>query len=193
MFRAALVTATLFAAVAIADDKKPAAPDPTAIMANMQKQATPGPEHKKLDPLTGDWTYDAKFYTAPGAPPIEMSGTCKTTWVLDGRFIREEVSGKEMPFNGVGVIGYDNHSKKYVGAWIDNSSTGITTMTGEMDAAGKTLSFQYDGYDATFDKTVKMRQVIHLTGPDGYNMEFYTTPPGGKEMKSGEITYKRKK
>jgi hypothetical protein len=193
MFRAALVTATLFAAAVVADDKKPAVPDEATIMANMQKHATPGPEHKKLDPLAGEWAYDAKFYMAPGAPPVEMTGACNTKWVLDGRFLRQEVNGKEMPFNGVGVIGYDNHAKKYVGAWIDSMSTGITTMKGEMDAAGKVLTFHYEEYDPVFGERIKMRQVIHITGADANAMEFYKTPPGGKEMKSGEITYKRKK
>lgn len=66
MFRAALLTAAVFTAVAVADDKKPAVPDEATIMADMQKQATPGPEHKKLDPLAGEWTYEAKFNMAPG-------------------------------------------------------------------------------------------------------------------------------
>lgn len=122
-----------------------------------------------------------------------MSGSCKTNWILDGRFLRQEVVGQGMPFHGVGVIGYDNHAKKYVAAWIDTMSTGISTMSGEMDAAGKVLTFKYEDYDPVFGQKVKMREVFNITGADTNTMEFYKTPPGGKEMKAGEIAYKRKK
>jgi len=197
MTRIALLAVALIAVTAVADDKKPSAPDEKAMMANMEKYATPGPAHKKLDPLVGEWTYQAKFWMAPGAPPMEMSGTSKAAWVLDGRYIHDEIHGPAQngmpPFEGHGVMGYDNHSKKYVGTWIDSMGTGISFMTGEMDAAGQTLTWHHEDYDPVFNKKVKMRDVVHVTGPNAHRMEFYKTPPDGKEMKAGEITYQRKK
>ena len=119
MIRIALLAAALFAVTAVADDKKPAA-DEKAMMEAMMKQATPGPEHKKLEPLVGDWTYTAKFWMAPGAPPMEMAGDDKCTWIMDGRFLQDEVTGPAQagmpPFQGLGLTGYDNTTKKYVGS-----------------------------------------------------------------------------
>jgi Protein of unknown function (DUF1579) len=40
---------------------------------------------------------------------------------------------------------------------------------------------------------VKARDVIKIVDKDNHEMEFYTTPPGGKEMRSGTIKYTRKK
>src|SRR3954451_3088856 len=123
MFRIALLAAAVLAVTAQADDKKKApAIDEKAAEAAMMAHATPGPEHKKLDPLAGEWTYTAKLWMAPGAPPMEMKRECKTKWILVVRFLHDEVTGPAqagMPaFTGLGVMGYDNQKKKYVGSWI---------------------------------------------------------------------------
>src|SRR4051794_8857543 len=123
MTRIALLTAVLCTAVAVADDKKPTAQE-QAMMEAWAKFATPGEHHKKLDGMVGDWTYTAKFWMAPGAPPMEMKGEQKAAWVMGNRYVRAVVTGPAQdgmpPFEGVSVYGYDNAKKKYVAAWIDN-------------------------------------------------------------------------
>jgi hypothetical protein len=196
MTRIALLAVALLAVTAVADDKKPAF-DEKAVMEAMEKQAKVGPEHKHLAALAGDWTYVAKFRMAPEAPPMEMKGAAKRTPIFGGRFLRDDVSGPAqggMPaFEGLGITGYDNHEKKYVGTWIDSMSTSVTQMTGEGSADGKVLTMHSEQYDPTYGKVVKMRWVTRITGPDSNISEFYTTLPGGKEMKTGEIIYTRKK
>jgi hypothetical protein len=191
MIRIALLAVAMFAVAAVADDKKGAAPDEKTIMANMEKHATPGEAHKKLEPMVGTWTYEAKFYMAPGAPPMEMKGETKTAWIMGGRYLQEDVSGPE--FKGMSIIGYDNHAKKYVGSWIDSMGTSIANMTGEFDATGKVFTWRHEDYDPVFGQKIKMRDVIRMTGPDKHVMEFYKTAPDGKEMKAGEIVSTRKK
>jgi hypothetical protein len=193
MFRTAALAAALVATIVVADDKKPAV-DEKAMMEAMMKLGAPGPEHKKLDPLAGEFTYTAKFWMAPGAPPMEMSGTSKTTWIMGGRFLQDDTSGPAQggmpPFQGLGLTGYDNITKKYVGSWVDSMGTSITQMTGEIDAAGKMLTFHYEEFDPTIGKKAKVRQVIHINSHD---MEFYKIMPDGTEMKTGEIKNTRKK
>lgn len=198
MSRVALLAVALVALGALtvprspADEKKGGgAPDEKAIMANFEKHATPGDAHKKLEPMVGNWTYEAKFYMAPGAPPMEMKGETKTAWIMGGRFLQEEVTGPE--FKGMSIIGYDNQSKKYVATWIDSMTTSISHQTGECDAAGKVFTWTHTDYDPVFGQKIKMRDVIKIEGPDKYVMEFYKTAPDGKEMKSGEIVSVRKK
>jgi len=36
-----------------------------------------------------------------------------------------------MPFEGMGLDGYDNASKEYISIWIDNMGTGIMYMKGK--------------------------------------------------------------
>jgi hypothetical protein len=194
MTRIALLTAALFAVTAFADDKKSIPDD--KIMEAMMKLGTPGPHHKALDPLAGDYTYTAKFWMAPGAPPMEMKGEDKCKWILDGRFLHDEVTGPAQagmpPFHGLSVMGYDNASKKYQASWIDNMGTTIVQMTGKMDETGKVLTLHYEEFDPTQGKNAKAREVIHIGGDHSHNIEFYRVMADGKEMKVGEINCTRK-
>src|SRR5262249_19647350 len=101
------------------------------------KAATPGPEHKALDPIVGEWTYAGKFWMEPGQEPMEMKGKASRKWVLDGRFVSEEVEGPGFggptPFKGLGWTGYDKIQKKYIGVWIDSMTTAMSHSVGEAD------------------------------------------------------------
>ncbi|MDX2235082.1 MAG: DUF1579 family protein, partial [Hyphomonadaceae bacterium] len=56
--------------------------------------AMPGPEHRWLDPLIGDWAVEMLVYPAPGAQPIvSRTVTATRRWALDGRYVREELRG----------------------------------------------------------------------------------------------------
>src|SRR5438552_2582640 len=141
---ALLVLAELSATAQGKKDAPKAADDKTAaMMAAYMKHATPGEGHKKLQPLIGSWTYTGKFWMDPGAPPMEGKGTAERKWILDGRFMDETVKGQMPglpPFEGHGLTGYDNHTKKYVGIWIDSMTTSVTVSHGTMDSAGKVLT-----------------------------------------------------
>jgi hypothetical protein len=197
MSRTALVTLlALAAAQALADDKpKPPANAEAAMMEAYTKHATPGPAHKKLDPLAGRWTYTAKFWMAPDQPPMEMKGTAERKWIMGGRFLQDDVNneGVAMPFQGLGLTGYDNHLKKYVGTWVDSMTTSIMHSVGEVDASGKVFTMRHEDFDPMFNQTIKSRDVTRITGPDSHTIEFYRTMPDGKETKAGEIHFTRKK
>jgi hypothetical protein len=194
MTRTALLAAALLVTTAVADDKK-AAIDEKAMMEVWQKHSTPGPEHKLLAAMAGDWTYDAKFWMAPDAPPMEMKGTAKRTLIMGGRFLQDDVANANgsMPFQGLGLTGYDNHTKKYVATWVDSMTTSIMQSTGEASADGKTITLHHEDFDPMFNQKVKARDVTRITGPDSNVTVFYKTTPDGKEMKSGEIVFSRKK
>src|SRR5947208_13572324 len=58
--------------------------------------------------------------------------------------------------------------------------------SGDMDAAGKTLTFHYDEYDAAAGKMAKAKQVTKINGPNEHEVVFYRVGPDGKETKTGE-------
>ena len=128
MFRRLLVGSFAVAIVLPlgADDKK-SPPDEKAAMEAMAKYGTPGEFHKKLDPLAGDWTFKASFTMAPGATAFEMTGTATRKWILDGRFLTEDIKseGSPFPFHGLGVMGYDVGLKKYTSAWWSSEPWGM--------------------------------------------------------------------
>ncbi len=193
MSRVALVALVALAATALADDK-PQKPDPQAMMQAWMKHATPGPDHKKLEPLAGSWTFAGKMWEDPSAPPAELTGTTVRTWVLGGRFLSDETKSQVngMEFQGFGYSGYDNSLKKYVGLWIDNMSTSIMTSTGTVDSSGKVFTNHSETVDPITGKPQKGRDVTTVVSNDEHTMVMYKIADG-KEIKAMELRFKRKK
>ena len=170
-----------------ADDKE----DP---FAPYVKAGMPGPQHKALEPLIGEWTYTAKFWIKPGAEPLMLSGRATRKMILGGRFLRDEIQNEKpaADFKGIGLTGYDNLRKKYTAAWVDSMSSGIMTSTGTASKDGKVFTFVGENIDPADGKTYKNRDVIRILGKDKHVTESYKGV-GGKEVKVMEITYVRKK
>lgn len=175
-----------------------AAPAPSKeeaeMMAKWQAAMTPGPEHARLNPLTGSFTTNVKMWMAPDAPATESTGTTENRWILGNRFLQQHHRGTMMgePFEGHGLTGYDNVQKKYVGTWIDNMGTGIMTSTGTAGADGKTLSFTAEMWDPMTGEISKVRELITIDSNDKHRFEMWgTDPQTKKEYKVLEIAYTR--
>jgi hypothetical protein len=122
-----------------------------AAMEAWQKLATPGEPHKLLASRVGSWTTKSKHWMEPDKPPMEFAGSCERKMILGGRFLQEEFSGEMMgtPFTGIGVVGYDNHNRKYVSTWMDSMSTGIYFFEGTANQDGRTISLESHFNDPT--------------------------------------------
>jgi hypothetical protein len=159
--------------------------------------ATPGEEHKKLAAAAGTWHGKVTMWMAPDTEPMPASDcTAKITSIMDGRFTKCEWSG-EMPgmgpYNGFGLYGFDNVTKKYTAIWIDNHGTSIMRGEGERSANGKVLTLTYTHSCPITKKPAQIRSVETVTGPDTKTLEMFATEPkSGKEYKMmrGELTKK---
>jgi len=113
-------------------------------MARAQKVAAPGEAHDTLKKLVGKWDVTMKVYMGePGSTAMESAGESEFRLVMGGRFLLEELKATlmGMPFEGLGITGYDNYQNLYVGSWIDNMNTHLLTMKGSRDFhTGKTLT-----------------------------------------------------
>jgi hypothetical protein len=175
--------------------EKPLTTDQQAMMQAWQKASTPGPNHKLLASLTGQWTFTTKMWMEPGAPPESSVGTAVCTPLMDGRFIQGEYKGtfSGMSFQGFGLTGYDNVAQHFTATWADNMGTSITLMTGSYDPAAKTFTYTGDMDDMMKPGTkVKVRQTVKVLSGDSHVMEWYETR-GGKEIKTMEVAYTRQK
>lgn len=160
-----------------------------------QEGPKPGKEHELLKQFVGEWTAECKFWMDPAQPPMEMKGT-ETCTLGPGAFWVTSVFKGEMfgqPFEGRWTTGYSPLKKKYVGTWIDSMMPHLFTSEGTADEAGKVITFIADGIDPATGKEVKERWVIELQGADKHTMTMYNPTADGKERKSGEIVYTRKK
>jgi hypothetical protein len=168
--------------------------DMQATMDVYTKLGTPGGPHKGLARMAGSWITKIKSWTEPNKPPMESAGTCEQKMLLGGRFLQQEFTGDMMgsPFTGIGVTGYDNHTKKYASTWIDSMGTAILVFEGTGSADGKTIT-QESRYDDPIKGPMKWRSVTRIVGDNTYVFEMYGTDKRGKEEKMMEITYTRKR
>ena len=193
---AAAITCCLFVAKA-QDEKKPAAgaaqPDMEAMMKQMAEMGKPNEHHKALAGLEGDWSVENTMQMAPDAPTMKSTGTSHNKMILGGRFLQGDFKGNmmNMPFEGLGLLGYDPMKKKHVSVWADSMSGGVMTSYGECDGSCKTITFKDELDDPMTGKKMPVRYVYTIDSKDKYTMEWYEMHDG-KEFKSMTIVYTRK-
>ena len=130
--------------------------------------ATPGSQHQMLASGAGSWSGKSQMWMAPGMPAMNTENTCTVTPIMDGRYVRTEFAGDMPgmgPFTGLGINGFDNVSKKFVGTWIDNMGTGMMAGTGEASADGKVITWTFALNCPLTGKHTVMRGIDTITGP----------------------------
>lgn len=194
--------ATGFAQDTPTSDRPKGAPvddEMAAMMAEMMKYGTPGEYHHHLNPMAGRWKLASKFRMAPEAPWDESGGEADIDWILGGRFLQMKIKsppsgGFPMEFEGFGLLGYDNLAKRYVTVWTDNFSTGLISLSGPCDGAGKviTLSGEFPN-PAKHGAMTKARWVYKIMDENKFALEIWEPDAAGTEFLHGEITYSRVK
>lgn len=195
-----LVTGLMLAAVPVKaqDDKGTlgGGADQEAMMKEWHKWTDPSAMHKHLEKLAGNWNVVMKLTMDPSAPPMESKGTCTNTLVIGGRWVRQEYKGEMMgmPYEGMGMVGYDNFRKEFVCNWTDNMTTAMLRLTGACNEQG--TEFNLTG---TMDEPMsgerdkKFRHVWKFSGMDAYSMEMFDNIPGKGEVKVMELALTRAK
>lgn len=134
------------------------------------KHAEVQKEHKLLERLLGEWTYEAECVMGPGQAPIKNKGT-ETVKSLKGIWFVGEGEG-DMGDGNVGdtllTLGYNPATKRYVGTWVGSMMTHMWIYDGEMDAAGKVLTLNAEGPDFTKPGGTSQYQDIHEFVSDGH-------------------------
>ena len=182
----------LFAGAGFSDEGQPSEEE---MMKMFMELAKPGPGHKAMEPMIGDFDVTSKMWS-PGKPePDESKATCKAYWVLGGRYAQIEyhgtfdVAGKPMEFDGRGVMAFDNYKKQYQSVWYDSFSTNMMMTTGPAVEPGQPIELK-GTWDGPMGK-IDMRHVYTIESNDKYVMTAYMATPEG-EMKHMELTFTRK-
>ena len=187
---AALATAALPMATT-QQQQQPSAEEMQKMMEKAKKWTSPGPEHKKLEPLLGKWDVDSRIGGAPaGKSKAEFS------WQLEGRWLKEEVTGQlmAMPYKGFGLLGYDNFKQAYVATWIDGLNTYKLDSQGKFDQTGKTLIL-YGTMDEylTGENDKMVKYVYRWKDNDHFNFEIHDLAIGEPNTLVVDMTYVRSK
>jgi Protein of unknown function (DUF1579) len=171
--------------------------DSATMMKAMMEYGTPGKMHELLASWNGTWSGETTMWDYEGAPPQKSTSTEVNTMIVGGKYQSSKHTGDMMgmPFEGLSITAYDNATKQFVATWIDTWSTGIMTMTGNWDEAGKTLTLTGKTPDICRPgKECTLRQVITVVDDNTHNMVMYgPDSKTGKEYKVMEIKMTRKK
>ncbi len=176
------------------DTTADAPPMDPVLAAKMQVLMTPNEAHKVLEAFAGKWAYTGKFWMSPEAPAQEMTGVTENAMDMGGRFLKQTITGPWMGqiFHGLGYTGYDNVKQEYVSVWLDDMGTGIMMVSGQYDAATKTLTQSgANSCPLTGEKARPGRSTWAVNDTDRNTYTSYTLGPDGKEFKSMEIVYAR--
>ncbi len=154
--------------------------------------STPGPEHAMLKPLVGTFSCDIKMMMDPAAPPQTSTATITRKSIMGDRYITEDVESTFMgqPFQGHGVVGYDNGQKKYFSLWIDNVGTGVMHETGT--ASGKVITLEGQSWDPSEGKMAWGKSVVDLSNNDKQTFKMFSKDKSGKEFQNFDMTCTRK-
>lgn len=148
--------------------------------------------HQWFNHMAGEWSYVNRHWMGPDQEPAESEGISIKTLVLGGRYLEEKSKGKSMgiPFEGLGLLAYDNHSQQYLMNWADSFGTAFMTGTGERD--GDRLTYELSYPNIMGEGEDHMRMEFLVVSKDKHIMTMYSDMGEG-EFKMMEIVYTRVK
>jgi len=167
-------------------------PEQMKVMQAWEKAGTPGKMHKHLDKLAGEWTGEFNFWMDPEGEPITYKGDVTREWVLNGHFLKEHVSATSAfgPFEGIGMMGYNNMDQMYEVSWFDSHSTATMSERGRYLPADQSFFFYGEKRDPVTGATIVGWSELDVSDPDTHTFEGYEIDPGGNEIRrmTGKMT-----
>lgn len=190
------LTLTL-ALTAFAEDpaeKQPSPEEMQKMMAAWEKSATPGAPHQLLAKLAGEWTTSNKMWMTRGAEVQESKGTAKSEMTFGGRWLQSEDHFEMMgqPFNGHGILGYDNITKKFSMFWASDMGCEPTYCLGDLSADGKTITFTGTAHEPWDGSAKTVKYAYTIVDSNKFVLEGFDLVGGPKEFRVLEMTYTRK-
>lgn len=197
------------------DTKKPAAPTAPAAATAAQDQGDfqlppgmtqeefeacmaagqPGEMQAWLCEDAGTWNGTSKMWMSPDSEPAVSTCSMTATPILGGRFIETTFTGEipgAGPFEGRGLVGYDNAAGKFQSTWCDTMGTGIMVGEGELSSDKKTLTINYSYFCPMAKKMCSMRESVTRTSKNEQVFRMWMTDiASGKEYMMMEATYTR--
>jgi len=131
---------TAVAPLVARQEKQEMPPEMAAMYAAAAKFTQPGEKHKKLEAYLGRWDVESLVSMGPGNE-MKSAMTAEFAWQIPGRFLKLESRGSlmGMPYQGFGLLGYDNFKQAFVSTWIDNMNTYKLDAQGNLAQDGTTL------------------------------------------------------
>jgi len=152
-------------------------------------------EHKWLQKLVGEWTFEGEAMMEPGQLPVKFKGT-ESVRALGGLWILAEGRG-EMPGCGASTtlltLGYDPKRERFVGTFVASMMAHLWVYDGKLDESGKVLTLDTEGPDMAVEgKMRRMQDVIEIKSDDHRVLTSRMLGDDGKWLQFMEAHYRRK-
>lgn len=156
--------------------------------------AEPQKQHRWLQQLVGEWSFEVECIMGPDQPPSKSSGieivrSIGELWtVAEGR--------GEMPGCGpattVMTLGYDPQKQRFVGTFVGSMMTYLWVYDGELDAAARVLTLNAEGPGMAGDgKMVRYNDVIEFKSDDHRVLTSQMLDEGGTWRRFMTAHYRR--
>lgn len=154
--------------------------------------AKAGPKHAILKDFEGTWDVTGKFWPEKDRPALEGKFTQKSRLSCNGLWLvyttEGELGGK--PYEGHGLMGWNEQKGKFVDTYVDVRSDGMDTFEGAWDDPTKTLTLVWEGLGAD-GVPLRFKTCAEIKGPDTHVMTSFEGPEG-KERVSGRWDFRRR-
>ncbi|MBK7643906.1 MAG: DUF1579 family protein [Planctomycetes bacterium] len=135
--------------------------------------SAPGPMHKKLEPMVGEWQTTLTRLAPDGSEVPGGGGVTRITELFGGRYQRWdsalEIGGKARELTG--WLGYDRNALEYQLSMITSFSSGMAIYRGHGDLAKEGILFVYDQIDPTTGTHLSSRNRVKLLTHDHFVIE----------------------
>jgi hypothetical protein len=159
--------------------------------------ARPGPEHRWLERLVGEWEFTTPLPPDMPAPPGGGESLVQTFRSLHGIWVMGE-SAMPVPDGTMGTavitLGYDPARGRFVGTWIGSMLNHLWVYDGELDADRQVLSLDATGpaMDGT-DRMQLYRDSIELVDDDHYVLRSAVKEDSGEWREFMAVDYRRRR
>jgi hypothetical protein len=153
----------------------------------------PGNEHRWLQRLVGDWTYEAEAPAHGDQPASRETGT-EFVRSLGGLWVMGEMRGGGSDGNAgsesVITLGYDPARERFVGTFVSSMMTYLWIYEGELQGDTLTLHAEGPGFP-DMSRMVRYRDVIELRGESERIMTSHHETEGGGWQSFMTMRYRR--
>ena len=147
---------------------------------------------KALQREVGEWNASVKVTGDPSQPSNNEKGTESVRPILGGKCVWSDFHGTMMgmPFEGHGLLAYDEANKQLVSYWIDSTMAGIAVGKGSFDPDSDTVTMDGTCPDGMGGPAMTTKQTVTYDGDDKkvMRMEF----SGARGKMTVDVTYQRK-
>lgn len=159
----------------------------------MDMTPQPQAEHRWLEQLLGEWTFESEGIMGPDQPPMITTGS-EVVRSLGGLWtIGEGVGGTpEAGWASIMTLGFDTRTGRFVGTFIASMMTHLWIYDGSLDSTKRILTLDAEGPGFTGDKLCKYQDMMEILDKNNRVLSSKVLQDDGTWLSFMKAHYRRK-